>query len=566
MENWGPAANLLTRIYGPRRGQDALNRIRHLLTDMVANPLSTAPVYPDEKEVVLITYADSVRQPDQAPLQTLRAFARKRLEGVVSTIHLLPFFPYSSDDGFAVVDYRRIDPTLGGWEDVRAFAPDFRLMFDWVVNHISAQNPWFEAYLNDRPGYEQLAIEVDPGQDLSMVTRPRSLPLLTPFNKADGRVVHLWTTFSADQIDLNFASIDVLVRMLDVMATYIRNGADILRLDAIAYLWKQIGTPCIHLPQTHWMVKLFRAILDVVAPHVILITETNVPHEENIRYFGQGGDEAQMVYNFTLPPLLLHCFLQEDVTALRRWAGTLELPHPRTAFLNFSASHDGIGVRPLEGIVPAADIAHLVRSVKANGGRVSYRRNHDGTESPYELNITYLDALRGEGPGGDERHARRFLASQSIALALPGVPAIYIHSLLGSRNWQEGVRLTGRARSINREKLDARRLAPEMENPGTFRSRVFSFFTHMIRVRRRQPAFHPKADFEIPDLSPRVFAIVRNGGAQRLLALTNISSQAVTVDAGAYMGSACRDLLSDHKAFSGHVALAPHGILWLTPH
>jgi len=559
--------DLLVRIYGPVKGQAARARIDELIASFRTDPCPSTAVNPNEKEVVLITYGDTLRQSDQRPLQTLRTFTGSYLRKVISTIHFLPFFPYSSDDGFSVIDYLKIDPTLGSWEDVRAFSPEFRLMFDWVVNHISAQSPWMEAYLSSRPGYQSLAIEVDPQEDLSMVTRPRSLPLVTPFTKQDGRRVHLWTTFSEDQVDLNFKSIDVLVDMLRVMLTYVRNGAGILRLDAIAYLWKEIGTSCIHLPQTHWVVKLFRAVLDAVAPHVILITETNVPHEENISYFGDAGDEAQMVYNFTLPPLLLHCFLKGDISPLNRWAETLRLPHPRTAFFNFTASHDGIGVRPLEGIVPDEDITRLIAVVKANGGAVSYKQNPDGSESPYELNITYVDALRGEAAeGGDETHVRRFLASQSIALVLPGVPAVYIHSLLGSRNWKEGVSITGRARSINRERLDATRLIAELENPGTFRSRIFSRYRAMIEVRRQQPAFHPKASFRVLRAARQVFAILRyRGSGPPVLALTNISPDQITVDTKEIGAGTLRDLLSNQIFSSGKLALAPYDIRWLTP-
>ena len=558
-------AELLSRIYGPSKGQAAMARISDLLAAFIENPLSVHNIYPDEKEIVLITYGDTLHLADQKPLKTLRTFVHHHLLKAVSAIHFLPFFPYSSDDGFSVVDYVQIDPTLGSWKDIQAFTPEFRLMFDWVVNHVSAKSAWFDAYLSSQPGFERLAIEVDSTEDLSMVTRPRSLPLLTPFTKKNGHKVHLWTTFSQDQVDLNFKSIDVLLNMLRVMLIYVQNGADILRLDAIAYLWKELGTACIHLPQTHMMVKLFRAILDIVAPHVILITETNVPHEENISYFGDDGVEAQLVYNFPLPPLLLHCFFTGDARPLNQWAKTLNLPDPRTAFLNFTASHDGIGVRPLEGIVAPHDIEHLIQVVKANGGAISYKQNPDGSQSPYELNITYVDALREGDSGGDNLHARRFLASQAIALALPGVPAIYIHSLLGSRNWAEGVRLTGRARSINREKLDLIQLKAEIENPGTFRSRIFAAYKQMMKVRRNQPAFHPKAAFEILNKAKQVFAIARYADEQSLLALTNITSDHVVVDAGELGAGASRDLITNRIYPSGKVLLAPYGILWLTP-
>lgn len=564
MEKTERIATILFKIYGEEIGKEAFERIRTLMASYSKRVPPSTEVSLDQKEVILITYGDSLRHSGQPPLQTLQAFAQHYLKQVVSTVHFLPFFPFSSDDGFSVIDYMRIDPALGSWDDIHKFSADFRLMFDWVINHVSAKSPWFEAYLAGTPGYQHLALEVDPAEDLSGVTRPRSLPLLTPFEKIDGETVYLWTTFSSDQIDLNFKSIDVLVDMLHVMLAYVEHNADILRLDAIAYLWKQIGTTCIHLPQTHLMVKLFRSILDVVAPQVILITETNVPHEENISYFGDAGDEAQMVYNFSLPPLLLHCFLKADVTRLNQWAKTLDLPDKRTAFFNFTASHDGIGVRPLEGIVPPEDIEKLIEMVEKNGGTVSYKRNPDGTESPYELNITYVDALRADGTGGDEMHARRFLASQSIALVLPGVPAVYIHSLLGSRNWDEGVRLTRRARTINRAKLDLEKLVSEIENPETFRSRVFSAYLAMIRVRRSQPAFHPKAGFKVIDVFRRVFAIARQGGGQTLLALTNITPDEVNIDIGAVVAGSSRDLISKKAFSSKSVTMKPYEVLWLT--
>jgi glycosidase len=310
---------LLVDIYGETRGKDAWGRVAPL----IAKAPKQAPRrdgFFSEKDVVLIAYGDSIRQAGQAPLQTLQTFVRDYLQDVFSAIHILPFFPWSSDDGFSVKDFMTIDPQLGDWGDVARIGRDFDLMFDYVVNHVSAQSPWFQDYLAAKPGFEALAIEMDPSADLSMVTRPRSLPLLSEFTKPSGEAVHVWTTFSDDQIDLNYRSLDVLEKMLEALLLYVANGARILRMDAIAYLWKEIGTTCIHLPQTHRMVKLFRAVLDRVAPDTIIITETNVPHAENIRYFGNGRDEAQMVYNFTLPPLLLHAFVQGNASALSQWA------------------------------------------------------------------------------------------------------------------------------------------------------------------------------------------------------------------------------------------------------
>ena len=330
------------------------------------------------------------------------------------------------------MDFFEIKPELGTWQEVASIGRDFELMFDYVVNHFSSKGQWFRNYLQGKDGFKEFAINVDPATDLSLVTRPRSLPLLSEYQKTDGQTVHLWTTFSADQIDFNFKSLDVLEKMIDVLLFYADRGARILRLDAIAYLWKQIGTACIHLPQTHDMVKLFRAVLDLVFPDVIILTETNVPHDENISYFGDGRDEAQMVYNFSLPPLLFYSFVKEDATKLSEWAKGLYLESEQNTFFNFTASHDGIGVRPLEGILEPQELDGLIDIVRANDGQISYKKNPDGSESPYELNITYVDAILADNSAG---RAEKFLASQAIQYALPGVPATYIHSLLGSRNW-----------------------------------------------------------------------------------------------------------------------------------
>jgi sucrose phosphorylase len=552
---------LLKKIYGEETGTRALERLVPVIEKFAAIP-KTKKEFFSQQDVILITYGDTLNKPGEAPLATLHDFAVKYLQDAVSTIHFLPFFPYSSDDGFSVMDFFAINPQLGSWKDVNAMGDDFELMFDYVVNHFSSQSQWFANYLADEPGYEDFAIAVDPAADLSMVTRPRSLPLLTEYEKHDGRRVQLWTTFSADQIDFNFKSLDVLAKMMEVLLFYVRNGAMVVRQDAIAYLWKEIGTSCIHLAQTHDMVKLFRAVLDIVAPDVMIITETNVPHNENISYFGNGQDEAQMVYNFTLPPLLFYSFVNQNCRILTEWAAGLHLDSPTNTFFNFTASHDGIGVRPLEGILPSRELDKLIDVVKANDGRVSYKRNPDGSDSPYELNITYVDAILGSR---DSINAAKFLASQAIQYALPGVPATYIHSLLGSRNWTAGVEHTGRARTINREKLQIDRVITELNNAASFRSRIFYPYLDMIKVRRAQKAFHPNADFEVLEIDPKIFAIRRYCPDQTIYALTNISSVETNVSlAGTDISEPMTDLITSEKIDPRSFVLKPYQYAWLT--
>jgi sucrose phosphorylase len=350
--------------------------------------------------------------------------------------------------------------------------------------------------------------------------------------------------------------------MIEVLLFYVEQGASILRLDAIAYLWKEIGTNCIHLRQTHDMVKLFRSVLDIVAPEVMIITETNVPHPENISYFGDGRDEAQMVYNFTLPPLLFYSFVKEDAAVLSRWAKGLHLDSEANTFFNFTASHDGVGVRPLEGILPPEEIDGLIEVVTANDGQVSVKRNPDGSDSPYELNITYVDAILAN-KASDQ--AQKFLASQAIQYVLPGVPATYIHSLLGSRNWLDGVRQTGRARTINRQKLQVEDILSELKDPKSFRARVFFPYLNLIKIRKQQPAFHPKAAFDILELDSKVFAIKRSSKAQVIYALTNISSQASSVSLSAEnISEPAVDLITGDVAQPDSIALKPYQFMWLT--
>lgn len=561
MGNFAEVKRILKKIYGEREGELAFQRIMDLLENFPVVQ-SKREGYFSQEDVVLITYGDSLLGEGQVPLVTLHNFANTYLKDAISTVHFLPFFPWSSDDGFSVVDFSTINPELGSWEDVVSIGRDFQLMFDYVVNHFSSKGQWFEDYLAGKEGYVDFAMEVDPSTDLSQVTRPRSLPLLSEYKKHDGSTVHLWTTFSADQIDFNFKSLDVLEKMIEVLLLYAQKGATILRLDAIAYLWKEIGTTCIHLSETHDMVKLFRSILDLVAPDVIIITETNVPHQENISYFGDGRDEAQMVYNFTLPPLLFYSFLKEDGTVLTNWAKGLYLESASNTFFNFAASHDGIGVRPLEGILPPEEIDALAEVVKANGGQVSYKRNPDGSDSPYELNITYVDAILADS---ESTQAEKFLASQAIQYVLPGVPATYIHSLVGSRNWLEGVKQTGRARTVNREKLDVENLMSELKDPESFRARIFFSYIDLIKIRKKQQAFHPNADFEILEIDPKVFAIKRYCEEQTIYALTNISSKDLSVSlSGNEVAAQMMDLITGEQITTDSITLKPYQYMWLS--
>jgi sucrose phosphorylase len=531
-----------------------------------------------ERDTILITYGDQFQEPETPPLQTLYQVLTQSLDCPVSGIHILPFFPYSSDDGFSVIDYTQVDPALGDWADVERLGRNFRLMLDAVVNHISRKSDWFRCYVAGDPAYADWFIAIEPGTDLSKVARPRVHPLLTTVQTADGEK-QVWTTFSEDQIDLNYAHPPVLLKIIEILLDYVERGAQLIRLDAIAYLWKTPGTPCIHLEETHRVVKLMRCVLDAAAPATILITETNVSHKENISYFGvplpEAGstDEAQMVYQFPLPPLVMHSILTGSARAISEWAAGLEKPAAQATFFNFTASHDGIGVMPARGLLSEREVQALVNASLAHGGQVSYKANPDGSTSVYELNISYFDAL--SDPTADEPlsvQVRRFCVSQAIMLALAGVPGIYVHSLIGSRGWNEGVVQTGQKRTINREKLDRAALERELADPESLRSRVFTAYRRLLDARAADPAFHPSGEQRVLMLNESVCTFLRVSldGSSRVLCAHNVSEQMqelrfLPADLDLPVRT-WRDLLTgeEYRADSGGVTLTlpPYAIRW----
>ncbi|WP_425283806.1 sugar phosphorylase [Lihuaxuella thermophila] len=545
----------LQLLYG-EKSAEVFAGIESLLEKYAARRCTPKP-WVTENDVILITYGDSIRCKDKIPLQTLREFLNQYAKETITAVHILPFYPYTSDDGFSVVDYRKVNPDLGDWSDVRDLAEDYDLMFDAVVNHISRSSEWFQGYLGGEPKYADFFLEADPDEDTSMVIRPRALPLLTPFETKNG-LKYIWTTFSEDQIDLNYKNPAVLLEILDILLMYAHNGARLIRLDAIGFAWKKSGTPCMHLEETHALVKLMRDALDIAAPGTIIITETNVPHQDNISYFGNGYDEAHMVYQFPLPPLTLFSFHAKNARKLLEWAASLEPTTPNTTFFNFLASHDGIGVRPVEGILSEAEKQWMVDKALQHGGRVSYKDNGDGTRSPYELNITYLDALTHPDES-DELRVKRFLAAHAILLSVVGVPGIYIHSLLGSRNDTQGMVRSGINRRINREKLDKDVLVAELEaNP--VRKQIFHQLSELIRLRRQQSAFSPRAKQEVLFLDDRVFSILRTNEetGEQIAALINVSDETVHFRME-YTG---RDLISNQRV-DKQIVLKPYQAMWV---
>ncbi|MGD9638560.1 MAG: sugar phosphorylase [Alphaproteobacteria bacterium] len=479
----------------------------------------------NEKDIILITYADMVNNTGEKTLKTLHNWLKNRLNDTTNIVHFLPFFPSTSDGGFAVSDYKTINPEFGNWEDVANIKSDFDLMFDFVINHCSASHFWFKEYLKSNSPYTEYFIEASPDDErLKKVTRARSHPLLTPFMTANGEKF-LWTTFSTDQIDVNFKNPDVLLAYLDILLFYVSKGMRIVRLDALHCCYKELGTSCMSLPQTHEVCKILRDTVHKVAPSVIVLTETNLPHEENISYFGN-GDEAEMVYQFALPPLILYALTFEDASLLSLWAKGLDKIPQDCTFLNFTASHDGIGVRALEKLAPPDKFKELISVMEAKGAKINTRQQQDGSHTPYEICTTYFDAFSEDKNNVTSKQIKKFLCSQCIPLSLAGIPAFYFHSFTSCSNNYEGLSKTNHNRDLNRYKWQLNELDNHL-NSG-YGKQIFETLKNLIILRKQTPEFHPDAKMEIVDLDKSLFIVKReNSAGQKIIAIHNVSEKTI---------------------------------------
>ena len=561
---------LLGKIYQEQQTVDRLvEQIFFLLQAHFSDSVTENLNKWSQNEILMITYGNSICAPDDKPLVTLRRFL-EYLQDTITGVHILPFCPYSSDDGFAVIDYLQVNPELGDWQDVEAIAAKFDLMADLVLNHISSESKWFKQFKQGiKPGCDYF-IEAEPQADLSAVVRPRNTPLLVKVNTAQGEK-RVWATFSPDQVDLNYANPDVLIEVLKIILVYIQKGAKYIRLDAVGFLWKSIGTPCIHLPQTHALIKLFREITQFLNPDVALITETNVPNLENLSYFGN-RDETHLIYNFSLPPLIVNALLQGKSEHLKTWMMSMPPAPFGCAYCNFTASHDGIGLRPTEGLLSKDEYETLLKMMQQFGGQISMRKMPDGTESPYEINISFFDAMKGTAKGEDEWQIERFLGSQTIMMALEGIPAFYIHSFLATPNNYAGVAATGRNRSINRHKWNYQELVAKLNDSNSNQAIVIKELSRRIQIRRCQPAFHPNAtQYTLHPMNRSLFAFWRQSiyREQSIFCINNLSDRTQELqlsDINLICIDPWRDLLSGQiiEDISARFILQPYQCAWIT--
>ena len=520
-------------------------------------------------DIVMITYGDSIVSDSEKPLVTLKQFIDNHLSNELSGVHILPFFPYSSDDGFSVLDYSSVNESLGDWQDISAISERYKLMADLVINHCSARSIWFENFIKGEGTGHNYFFTASPSDPLDKVVRPRTSPLLKPVSTKQGEQF-VWCTFSHDQVDLDFSNPEVLIAFVGIIKQYLDAGVLIFRLDAIAFLWKEIGTSCINLPQTHEVVRLLRTLIECANENAIIITETNIPNIQNLAYFGN-ANEAHAIYNFSLPPLLIYSLISGDCQALKHWLMRMPPAQNGTCYFNFIASHDGIGLRPAEGLLSESEIATMVNTMQNFGGLISWRTGEDGSQKPYEMNIALFDALKGTINGPDKHQYQRFICAHSIMMSLEGIPGIYIHSLLGTENDYEKYNNTHHNRAINRHRWQSELLSEQLANPYSHHSKVLAGLKKLIAIRKQQNAFHPNATQFVLQLGPELFGVWRQcmNRSQSIFCVANITNKPLSLrlnELNLIETEHWHDLITGQNItdLNSEFALLPYQTIWLT--
>ncbi len=523
----------------------------------------------DQEDVILITYGDSVEAAGEKPLRTLHTFLSTYCLDTINSVHILPFFPYSSDDGFSVIDYSSVNESLGGWDDIEAITQDYRFMSDVVINHCSSRSAWFTNFIKgEGPGHD-FFYTASPTEDLSKVVRPRTSELLR-FTETEYGEKHVWCTFSHDQVDFDFSNPNVLDTFVSIIRQYLDSGIRIFRLDAVAFLWKKIGTDCINLEQTHEVVRLLRTLVEHAVEKAVIITETNIPNRQNLTYFGN-ANEAHGIYNFSLPPLLVNSLVTGSCKHLKSWLCSMPPAQNGTFFFNFIASHDGIGLRPAEGLLDDKELTNLVNTMQNFGGRISWRQSENGEQKAYEINIALFDALQGTTKGTDKWGLERFICAHAVMFGLEGIPGLYIHSLLGTGNDYERVKNTSHNRSINRHKWDFEALESLLKDESSQQAKVYKRMTELLSIRKKQPAFHPNATQFTLQLGNKIFgfwrqSLMRN---QSIFCVYNMSDEPQMlklVDLNLIGTDEWLDLISNEKIALEDLEyeLRPYQSLWIT--
>ncbi len=521
-----------------------------------------------EKTTVLITYANSITNTNNmSPLSSLQKFVSSKCQQFIDTVHILPFFPSSSDDGFAVKDYYNIDNEFGDWKDIINISKSFRVMADVVINHGSSEGVWFKNFIKGEGRGHDYFLSFDNTFDITEVVRPRTSPLLNTFDTHDG-TRYLWCTFSKDQVDYNFNNPKVINEFVEIILYYLKMGITIFRFDAVAFLWKRIGTSCMNLEKTHEIIRLFRTIIDYLSPYTVLVTETNTPAAENVSYFGN-GNEAHWIYNFSLPPILIYSVLIGNASYLEKLTMSMPPSQIGTSYLNFIASHDGIGLRPVETFLTKIEVERFTQLMENNGGKITYRSTNTDVDEPYEINISLFDAMKETFSKEKKLFIERYICIHTIMMSLEGVPAFYIHSLFGTENDYALYQKTGHNRSLNRGKIKYNKMNTEDTN--TKESKIYNKLKELLLIRRNQAAFHPNALQFTLHLGNELYGIWRQSidKTQSIFCITNITEEIVILslldinldDADKWHDLITQEAVEDNIS---NIELKPYQTVWLS--
>lgn len=566
--------HLLESIYGSLTLETPIEEIaQRLLTNMGLFPTAPTPEAHlnlwDQRDIAVITYGDTLLAANEQPLHSLRKFMDDYLSELITAVHVLPFFPWTSDDGFAVLDYSSVNEALGSWEDIQALSARYRLMSDLVINHCSSRSAWFENFKADIDPGRDYFMTASPDDNLDDVVRPRTSPLLMPVETTAG-LKYVWCTFSHDQVDFDFRNPKVLEEFVRIIRQHLDNGVRIFRLDAVAFLWKELGTPCVNLAQTHDLIRLLRTLIEHAQPDCMIITETNIPNRENLAYFGN-ANEAHAIYNFSLPPLLIWTLLSGNSRYLSQWLMSMPPAQNGTCYFNFIASHDGIGLRPTEGLLGDGELETFIRTMEQFGGLVSWRSDAGGRRKAYEINIALWDALQGTIHGRDQLGLERYVAAHALMLSLEGIPAFYMHSLFGTPNDHARVEHTGHNRSINRSQWQRPALDAALADDSGHHRQVFERLTALIAIRQAQPAFHPNATQFTLQMPDGLFGFWRQSMDRRqsIFCIFNISAEPRVMclsDINLIVTDRWFDLISRGEYPDGNetLELKPYQTLWIT--
>ena len=567
-KNQKKISSILKTIYKPSLNEKDIDYLEDQILQIIKkfnqNNLKKKLPIP-EKTSLVICYGDNINSNQKSSIQVFRNFFKKNLKKYFNAIHFLPFYPSSSDSGFAVKDHYKIEKRIGSWSDIKKISKSSHVMADIVINHSSARGLWFKNFLKKkRPGKDYF-LTVNSKFNTSKVVRPRDHKLLKKINIFK-KSEYLWRTFSDDQIDLDFKNPSVLLRFIKIMVHLVNNGVTIFRLDAIAYLWKKNATNCINLKQTHEIVKLFRLITNLLNVQTLIITETNLPEKENLSYFGK-NDEANWIYNFSLPPLLIHAFLFENSSYLNKWSKNLPNTKFQNSYLNFIASHDGIGMRPTEGILNKRSLNNFLRRLKKNGSKFSYRKVQNKSRKVYEANITVFDALKKSDtdPNG-KFFLERYVAAHAIMISFEGIPAVYFNSLFGKANDEAKYVITGNNRDVNRYKWNHKNIKKKLSEKNSKQSIFYRNLVNLLEIKRKQKAFHPNAKRINFDLGKKMFCFKRISldKKQTILCITNLSSKIQQLRLNSLYKN-CKNLLGPQIKIEKNILfLKPFQTIWLS--